>query len=310
VNTPISAQGHEPLRQRLTTLNCEVPFTLASPFGALVSETARRLGVEPRTLAVRTLLHLPRVASYEGWVRRSQAQRELRISAERLHSDARAARTHLPVKKFSLTELTFEVIDRSRALPILMWLHYLRSARPDSMYFALVDPIDRLPVSLCSVSPLEWKCVASQIWTQFAIRPEQAWDVTRVYSADTAPANAISSLLSRVRTYFRRNMPSADLLVTAVDPNLGFTGCSYRAANWQHWMTVKARPYVYENGRYITPRQLREGYGTSRLIELQAKYPGRFQQSRVKLLDSMIYCCSVNGETKVVPGQEMRQLHR
>jgi hypothetical protein len=147
-------------------------FAPASPFGALVSETARRLGVEPRTLAVRTLLHLPRVASYEGWVRRSQAQRELRISAERLHSDARAARTHLPVKKFSLTELTFEVIDRSRALPILMWLHYLRSARPDSMYFALVDPIDRLPVSHCSVSPLEWKCVASQIWTQFAIRPE------------------------------------------------------------------------------------------------------------------------------------------
>jgi hypothetical protein len=25
VNTPISAQGHEPLYQQLTTLNCEVP---------------------------------------------------------------------------------------------------------------------------------------------------------------------------------------------------------------------------------------------------------------------------------------------
>ena len=46
--------------------------------------------------------------------------------------------------------------------------------------------------------------------------------------------------------------PPADLLVTAVDPNLGFTGCSYRAANWQQWMTVKARPYLYENGRYVS----------------------------------------------------------
>jgi hypothetical protein len=284
--------------------------TPASPFGAMVSETAHRLGVEPRSLAVRTLLHLPRVASYGGWVRRSQAQRELRISAERLHSDTRAARTHLPVEKFSLPELTFEVIDRSRALPILTSLHYLRSARQDSVYFALVDPIDRLPVSLCSVSPLQWKCVGSQIRTQFAIRPEQAWDVTRVYSVDTAPANAISSLLSRVRTYFRRNMPSAGLLVTAVDPNLGFTGCSYRAANWQHWMTVKARPYVYESGRYITPRQLRDTYGTSSLVELRANYPGRFQSSRVRLLDSMIYCCSVNGGTTVVPAQERRRLHR
>jgi hypothetical protein len=276
----------------------------------MVSETARRLGVEPRTLAVRTLLHLPRVASYEGWVKRSQAQRELRISADRLHGDARAARTHLPVKRFSLPELTFEVIDRSRALPILASLHYLRSARPDSVYFALVDPIDRLPVSLCSVSPLEWKCVGSQLWTRFAIRPERVWDVTRVYSADTAPANAISSLLSRVRAYFRRNVPSADLLVTAVDPNLGFTGGSYRAANWQQWMTVTARPYLYEYGRYVTPRQLRERFGTSSLVELQAKYPGRFQLSRVRLLDSMIYCSSVKGETKVVPAQERRRLHR
>ena len=104
--------------------------------------------------------------------------------------------------------------------------------------------------------------------------------------------------------------PLADLLVTAVDPNLGFTGGSYRAANWQQWMTVRARPYLYENGRYVTPRQLRERFGTSSLVELQAKYPGRFQQSRVRLLDSMIYCCSVNGETKVVPAQERRRLHR
>ena len=102
----------------------------------------------------------------------------------------------------------------------------------------------------------------------------------------------------------------ADLLVTAVDPNLGFTGCSYRAANWQQWMTVKARPYFYENGCYVSPRQLRERYGTASLIELKAKFPERFQQSRVRLLDSMIYCCSLNGETRVVLAQERRRLHR
>ena len=94
-----------------------------------------------------------------------------------------------------------------------------------------------------------------------------------MYSVDGAPRNAISLLLSKVRTYLRRNFPSADLLVTAVDPNLGFTGSSYRASNWQQWMTVKARPYFYENGRYVTPRQLRERYGTASLIELEAKFP-------------------------------------
>ncbi len=104
----------------------------------------------------------------------------------------------------------FEVIDPSRALPLLTSLHYLRSARQDSLYFALVDPIDRLPVSLCSVSRLEWKCVSNQLQAQFAIRPGGAWDVSRVYSVDGAPANAISLLLSKVRVYFRRNFPSPD----------------------------------------------------------------------------------------------------
>jgi hypothetical protein len=131
-----------------------------------------------------------------------------------------------------------------------------------------------------------------------------------MYSVAGAPPNAISTLLSKVRTVIRRNISSAALLVTAVDPNLGFTGSSYRAANWQHWMNVKARPYLYESGRYVSPRQLRERFGRCSFIELQAKHPGRFQQSKVRLLDSMIFCCSVNGETTVVPAQDRRRLNR
>jgi hypothetical protein len=281
-----------------------------SPFRALVRETASGMDVEPRALAVRTLLHLPRLASHNGWVKRWQALRELRISAARLRSDTRAVSNHLAVQKYSLRELAFEVIDPPRALPLLTSLHYLRSARQDSIYFALVDPIDRLPVSLCSLSRLKWKCVSNQLHAQFAIRPAGVWDLSRVYSVDSAPTNAISLLLSKVRLYFRRNYPSADLLVTAVDPNLGFTGSSYRASNWQQWMTVEARPYLYEYGRHVTPRQLRERFDTASLPQLEAKYPGRFQQSKARLLDSMIYCCSVSGETKAVSARERRRLRR
>ena len=286
------------------------PFLPASSFGALVRQTAQRVGVEPRALAVRALLHLPRVASSKGWITGRQVQRELRISAERLRDDTRATRGYVPLEEFPLRDLVFEEIDSSRALPVLTRLHYLRSARPDSHYFALVDPVRRLPVTLCGLSLLQWRCVANHMRSQFSIPPERIWEVSRVYSTDIAPRNAISSLLSRVRVFLRNNTSAADLLVTAVDPNLGFTGCSYRAANWQQWMTVRARPYLYENCRYVSPRQLREHYGTASLVELQAKYPGRFQQSRVRLLDTMIYCCSVNGETKAVPVQDMRRLHR
>ena len=58
-------------------------------------------------------------------------------------------------------------------------------------------------------------------------------------------------------------------------------------------MTVKARLYLYENRRYVSPRQLRERYGTANLTVLQDKYPNRFRMSGAALLDSMIYGCCV-----------------
>ena len=213
----------------------------------------------------------------------------------------RAARGYCRLQQFSLRDLAFEEIDPSRALPVLTLLHYLRSARPGSRYFALVDPVHRLPgkslqrVPLWNGSALEVRSLRNLLFRQNASGRSRAY----IQSIVRHPMR-FHPCCQEFERYLRRNMPSADLLVTAVDPNLGFTGSSYRAANWQQWMTIKARPYLYDNGRYVTPRQLRERFGTSSLIELQAKYPGRFQQSRVRLLDSMIYCCSVNGETEVV----------
>ena len=288
----------------------ECRFTHASPFRALVRETALRVGLEPRALAVRVLLHLPRVATCSGLVTRWDVQRELRVSAQGLAADAQAASAYMPIEKFPLRELTFETIDPNLGLRVLASLHYLRSARPGSLYFGLVDPVHRSPVSLCSISPLQWPCVSRAIHKRFGIAPERIWEVSRVYSTNMAPRNSISALLSGVRTYVRQNMPSIDLLVTAVDPNLGFTGSSYRAANWQEWMTVRARPYLYKNGRYVSPRQLREQFGTSNFKELQARNAERFQKSSVRLLDSMIFCSNVNQKTRVVPAQDRQRLHR
>jgi hypothetical protein len=279
-------------------------------FGTLLNETAAAVGVDSRALSVRTLLQLPRVASHAGWVTIWHLEREVRLSAERLRKDARAARGHVAVGTFLLDDLSFEVIDATRASKVFTSLHYLRSARPGSLNFALLDPTSRLPVSLCSVSPLEWKCVKKQIWIQFAIPAERIWEVSRVYSIDHAPANTISYLLAKVRIRLRRNTHPADLMTTPVDPNLGLTGSSYRAANWQQWMTVRARPYLYDRARYITPRQLRERYGTSNPSELRTQYPGRFEQSKARLLDSLIYCCAVRGETAVVPPQNQRLARR
>lgn len=285
----------------------------ASPdslFGALIAEVAHDVGVEPRALIVRVLLHLPRVASWKGWVNEGQLRRQIEICAHRLRKDVAAAARTVPAAAFSLSQLRFQCIDEAQAQPILTHLHYLGSARPGSSYFSLVDPVQGRPIALCSVSEFRWIRVATQLRRQFLISQDRVLDISRVYAVDSAPPNSISLLLSRVRSWVRRNETSVELLTTAVDRNLGFTGASYRAANWKAWITIKARPYLYENQRHVTPRQLRERYGTPRFDELKAKFPGRFERSKSKLLDSAIYCCRVNGETEVVPPGEIHRLNR
>jgi len=238
-------------------------------------------------------------------------EREVWSNARRLRIDERVARSYLPAEPFSLTELLFEEIHDHRADLLFQSLHYLRSARKGSLNFALVDPKEKRPVSLVSLSPLEWACVKNEICGRTRLLPETVWEVSRMYSVDDAPTNSISYLLGKVRIHLRqRSGCSIELLATTVDPNLGFTGSSYRAANWQHWMSVKARPYIYEWGTYVTPRQLREWYGTSNVSMLKSKYPGRFEQSRVRLLDSYVYCCSVRGLTETMSAECQRVLHR
>jgi hypothetical protein len=283
----------------------------APGFADLLTDAARRHGVPSRALSVRTLLHLPRLARPNGTASRPQVIAELNRNAARLRRDQRDIEALIPKDKFDLTDLRFVRVPSSDADQIFSNLHYLRSARAGSLNFALVDPVNMLPVTLCSVSPLEWMKVGRQLQTQFDVPMQAVWDVSRVYSFDVAPVNAISYLLAKVRQVIRREVPGVQLLTTAVDPNLGFTGSSYRAANWQEWMSIEARPYLYVDSVYASPRQLRTRFGGANLSELRKANPGgRFEQSRAKLLDSLIFCCRVKGETEPVPVANRRRLRR
>ena len=281
------------------------PSRLHHRFDVLVRDTACAVGVEASRARSAWVYFTSRGwPPTRGWVTRWQVERELRLTAKRLRNDARAASRFLPVRRF-LSHLTycFEEIDSASrtSCPDVASLPSERSPSILGISRSLIQSTDdRLVCAACphlSGSPVARRYIVRNLLSSQG----RVWDISRVYSVDGSPPNAISLLLSRVRTYVRRNMSSAHLLVTAVDPNLSFTGCSYRAANWQQWMTVQARPYLYENRLHVTPRQLRQRFGTSSLDELQARYPGRFQQSKARLLDSMIYCCSLNGGNKSCP---------
>lgn len=282
----------------------------APVFAEVVEEIAGARNVPVRALSVRTLLHLPRLAMPSGAIRRSDVIAELRRNADRLRTDYQAIEHLIPSDEYQLSDLRFVELGEGVADQVFSRLHYLRSARLGSLNFALVDPVHRRPVTLCSVSPLDWARVARQLGRQFDVRPGSAWDVSRVYSFAAAPSNAISFLLAKVR-HAMRMVKDATVLTTAVDPNLGFVGASYRAANWQQWMSVEARPYLYVDGLYASPRQLRLRFGGANMMELRRLNPRcRFQQSHLRLLDSWIYCCRLYETTEAVPQDAQRLLRR
>jgi hypothetical protein len=306
-SAPASAKGQMPMRGQFTLDNCRANTTA---FAGEVERIAGEYGVPVRALTVRSLLHLPLWAHSSGRIQRKDVVAELHRNASRLWGDYHAIEHLIPKDEYSLKDLRFTPLADGTADEIFSRLHYLRSARAGSLNFALVDPVHERPVTLCSVSPLEWALVSRQLRTQFDLPPGVAWDVSRVYSFDVAPPNAISFLLAKVRQVMR-TVTDARVLTTAVDPNLGFVGASYRAANWQQWMSVQPRPYLYVDGRYTSPRQLRLQYGGANLAELSRANPrSRFEQSRVRLLDSWIFCCRLQEITETVPRDAQRCLRR
>ena len=113
-----------------------------------------------------------------------------------------------PVRNFRYVTCFFEEIDVF-ARPSPLNVASLSSQRSSGVPVLRTGRSGRrLPVTLCSLSPLEWKRVGNQILHSLAIPRERVWDVSRVYSVDGAPRNAISLLLSRVRNYLRHNVPT------------------------------------------------------------------------------------------------------
>lgn len=308
--TPYAVPHSRTPRRRPRALTLDDCRSGEPAFAELVERVASVYDVPVRALTVRTLLHLPLLASAGGRISHYDVTAELERNADRLGSDYEAIEHLVPTREHPLSDLRFEVLPDRIANQIFSRLHYLRSARDGSFNFALVDPVHRLPVTVCSVSPLEWALVGRQLRASFGVAPGTAWDVSRVYSFEVAPKNAISFLLAKVRQVMR-GVENARVLTTAVDPNLAFVGASYRAANWQRWMSVQARPYLYVDGTYASPRQLRLRYGGAHLPHLRAMNPGtRFAQSRVPLLDSWIYCCRLDGITENIPAEDQRRLRR
>jgi hypothetical protein len=239
-----------------------------------------------RALWTQLLLHLPRLADEAGLVETDRAIAE----AERL-ADLLAARrgelagwTHPPASGCeSASALRLTDVDEDVARVVLERFHYLGSFRSNSLHFAGVGgpPGEERLAALFTISPLDLPSLAAELPP--GVAPDEVAVVARMFSFDWAPENSLSYLMGRLFRRLRSERPALRLLLTYLNPNLGFTGASYRASNWTLFGYEQGTRYAYLDGCYITDRTLDGRFGTTDPAALQDVLGSRIEFSTMEL---------------------------
>jgi hypothetical protein len=211
-------------------------------------EISRHFDVPQRPLQLQSLLELPRLAAETGELSRSRAIKIMCQTAGKIPRRSEWIVAGYPL----LDDLLFEVIDQQLAASICERFHYLKSARVGRAYGLRVP--GKVPIALAVSSEVDVPHLISALemaghtYTHTRV-------ISRIFAFEDCPKNAISKLLSNVAAAERHW--DVTTLVTYVNPNLGFSGVSYRASGWTV-LGSEPTQYRYLGNYFITERQLKD----------------------------------------------------
>ena len=193
--------------------------------------------------------------------------------------------------------LYFEVISEEVARPILERFHYILSYRGGSLHFGLkLRPDDYWPIVIASLSPFDLTNIKPFLHTDDRL-PATTIVLSRMYAFAGAPRNVITFLLSKVRSWLTGNLSTVDLLLTYVNPNVGFTGSSYKADNWIVIGEECGTRYLYLDENYRTDRYFHQYFGTCDERLLTASLGSRVALSKYYLEPLKVYVRQVSGDS-------------
>jgi hypothetical protein len=247
-----------------------------------VESIARRANRPFRPLKLQTLLHLPGLAGSSGIVARVTAASLIEELAHELPALPRWKTGTAEVD--SPRDLQFVEVGTDEARHIMGTFHYLRSPRTDGRAYGLSTASGAV-IALAVSSPLDVEGISTLL--RNAKRLGRARVISRLFVFEDAPKNSISYLLARASAH-ERCFDTTDL-VTYVNPNMGFTGVSYRASGWTILGSEPGTRYKYVDGRYITDRQLLATFSTSDDAALVKRLGARFTSTSMRLMPLLIF---------------------
>lgn len=236
--------------------------SVVSSMASTVLPTIRRVswlaGVSDKDLLTQLHLHLPRL-SFEALGDpaeiEQEAQRLARVMVHRKQGYEHWARQP-KIESLEKRSLYFGVCDAQDARIIQERFHYIAAYHEGIAHFALYAPAaPNVPMAVASLSPMDVSRLEG--FFPYVQQKAQAAILSRVFAFDWAPMNTISYLLGQTYRWVRKNLSSVKVLLTFVNPNLGFTGTSLLASNWKPWLEVETK-YLYIADRYI-PYRVFEG---------------------------------------------------
>jgi hypothetical protein len=261
---------------------------LARSFEQILSEFS---AVDLSSLLKQLSLHMPQYTWEENLSKNFIHQEAYRL-ASRLQSLRIPYLKDIPGRNgipLMLQNLEFCVLDNQTAQIILERFHYLLSFRENSIHLGFkAHATDNLPIAMVTLSPFDLSNVTKAL---HLVNDEETIPIvlSRAFAFDVAPQNTISNLLSKVRTWISMNLAKTNLLVTYLNPNVGFTGASYKADNWNLLGKEGGTRYYYIHRNYVTDRKIYSHFGKNPLEIINSWQEYGITVSKYKLLPLELY---------------------
>lgn|GEM_PF-4294551 len=216
----------------------------------------------------------------------------------------RASAEDEAVEKRTSKKVSFREVDRQLSELYADALHYLHTARRDEIIsFGAFSEGEELPFAWVSYSPVD-RPYKNELLTKMGLQPTACLELTRAWSNDMSPKNTMSMLYRYAHAQLqeiwrKRHRTELRAILTSVNPNLGFTGGTFRAVGFGIVAQKPTFYYYLVDGRakrhFIPRRELAEKLQTTKALNyIKSPFPLLPTNELAVLLEGRARRCPVS----------------
>lgn len=206
-------------------------------------------------------------------------------------------------ERFTGSAITLKPVDIELSQEYAKSLHYIHKAREDERFaFGAFFGTDELPYAWVSYGTVRTQS-ETDIVENAGLTVDSTVEMSRAWNAVWAPKNSMSVLFAFAHKQLQLLMgPGLKGVVTAINPNLGFTAAAFRGVDFD---VIGTKPTEHS---YLLDNNGIPIYGVSRAIAAELELTvdelttdPRYGKSRMPLLPTNVLAVLFNGTSRQKP---------